>query len=114
MPKRKTKASVSPEERGKLIRLGDILPQMMARYGLQRRGNIDRIVEAWASIIAETDANYANVTQVVGFQRGTLEISVPHSAFVQELSFLQADLLARMQAAVPGEKFKKIKFLVSR
>ncbi len=114
MPKRKTRQPASPEERGKLVRLGDVLPQMFAQYGLHRRNDNDRLVEAWSNVIATVNAAYAKATHVVGFQRGTLEIAVPHNAFVQELSFVQANLLAGMRAAVPDRTFKKIKFVVVR
>jgi predicted nucleic acid-binding Zn ribbon protein len=113
MPKRKARSITATEERGKLVRLGEILPQMFARYGLHRRNDNDQLVEAWSAAIAKVNPAYVKVTQVVGFQRSTLEIAVPHSAFVQELSFVQQDLLTEIQKAVPERKFKKIKFVVA-
>ncbi len=112
MSKRRPRAHFSPSDRGKLVRLGDILPQMFAQYGLQRRNDNDALLEAWAAVVAALCPSYAKVTQVVGFQRGTLEIAVPHNAFAQELSFVQAELLAEMQKIVPDRKIRKMKFVI--
>jgi len=105
--KRKTAFSV-PSNVG-IARLGDILPQLIAKYGLQQRKNIEKIAQVWRETVGEP---FGSVTRVVGLKRGTLEIAVPHNAFVQELSFRQAELIAGVQADVAEEKIKKIKFVV--
>jgi len=89
-----------------LARLGDILPQLMAKYGLHRRQNIDEISDAWKAAVG---VPYAAMTHVVGLSRGTLQVAVRHPAFVQELSFRQAELLQTMRTVLPDEKIRKIK-----
>ncbi len=91
------------------VRLGDVLPQLIARYGIQRRRNVEQIDAAWKTAVGPP---FDAVSRVVGLSRGTLEISVPHTAFVQELSFRQKELLRAMQTALPEETIKKIKFSV--
>lgn len=109
MAKRKSRASSQSGQTAGVVRLGEVLPQLIARYGLQRRKDVEGLAEAWHEAVGEP---YAARTRVVGLTRGTLEIAVPHGAFVQELSFRRAELLAAMQAATVGEQVKKIKFVV--
>ncbi len=92
-----------------IVRVGDVLPQLIAKYGLQQRRNLERIEEVWRAAVGEP---YASVTRIIGLRRGTLEVAVPHSAFVQELSFRRQELLAAMQKTLADEKIKKIKFTV--
>lgn len=108
MKRKKRVSSPSTHETG-IVRLGDVLPQLIAKYGVQQRRDVEQIEEAWRSVIGEP---YASVGRVVGLSRGTLEIALPHNAFVQELSFRQTELLVEIRAALPGEKIRKIKFVV--
>lgn len=91
------------------VRLADVLPQLIARYGIQRNRNIEALAVAWSEAV---EPPFDAVTRVVGLSRGTLEIMVPHTAFVQELSFRQKELLEKIRASVTDEKIKKIKFVV--
>lgn len=106
----KQPASRSTVKKEGIVRLGDLLPQLIARYGIQQRRDVEHLVRAWQEAVGDP---YASITRVVGLKRGTLEIAVPHNAFVQELSFRQKELLASMQASVLDEKITRIKFVVS-
>lgn len=108
MKKRKKKAFRSSPSAG-MSRLGDLLPQLVVKFGIQKKRDIEQLAEAWKKTVGEP---YDAVSRVVGLNRGVLEISVPHNAFVQELSFRQAELLTAMRTAVPDEKINKIKFVV--
>jgi predicted nucleic acid-binding Zn ribbon protein len=105
----KRKTAFSASSNVGIARLGDVLPQLIAKYGLQQRKNIKKIEQAWRKTVGEP---FGSVTRIIGLKRGTLEIAVPHNAFVQELSFRLAELLASVQADVAEEKIKKIKFTV--
>ena len=94
---------------GGLSKIGDLLPQLIVRYGLQRRRNLEQIQEAWRKAIGE---QYANVTHVSTLYRGTLTIKVPHSAFAQELLFRHSELIDTLGTLVKDEKIKKIRFVV--
>ena len=89
-----------------LAKLGDVLPQLMTKYGLHRRQNVDEISDVWKAAVGSP---YDEMTSVVGLSRGTLQVTVRHPAFVQELSFRQAELLQTIQTALPDEKIKRIK-----
>jgi predicted nucleic acid-binding Zn ribbon protein len=104
MAKRKTHSSVSG-----MAKIGDLMPQLIVRYGLHRRRNIERIEEAWRQVVGKP---YAAVTAVSDFTRGILTVTVPHNAFVQEFSFRQKEFLAAFAAQIQDEKIKKIRFVV--
>ena len=89
--------------------IGDLVPQLMVRYGLHRRRNLEQIEEAWRQAVGE---QFAAVTQVSKFARGTLTIKVPHNAFIQELSFRHSELIDALASLVKDEKIKKIRFEV--
>ncbi|MDR3196492.1 MAG: DUF721 domain-containing protein [Planctomycetaceae bacterium] len=106
--KKKTAFSASPKVG--VVHVADILPQLITKYGLQNQRNIEQITRIWRETVGEP---YGSVTRAVGLKSGTLEIAVPHHAFVQELSFRQSELLAGIQTALAEEKIKRIKFVVA-
>jgi predicted nucleic acid-binding Zn ribbon protein len=99
----------SPSNVG-VVRVADVLPQLIAKYGLQKQRNIEQITLIWRETVGEP---YGSVTRVIGLKSGTIEIAVPHHAFVQELSFRQSELLTGLKTALPEEKIKRIKFAVT-
>ena len=89
--------------------IGDLMPQLIVRYGLHRRRNLEQIEEAWRQAVGE---QYAAVTEVAKLHRGTLTIKVPHNAFIQELSFRNTELVDALAASLTDEKINKIRFVV--
>ncbi|MDR2116447.1 MAG: DUF721 domain-containing protein [Planctomycetaceae bacterium] len=106
--KKKTTFHASPNIG--VVHVADILPQLITKYGLQNQRNIEQITRIWRETIGEP---FGAVTRAVGLKSGTLEIAVPHHAFVQEISFRKSELLANLQTALPEEKIKRIKFIVA-
>ena len=98
-----------PKRDGGLSRIGDLLPQLIVKYGLHRRRNLEQIEGAWRQAVGE---QYAAVTQVTKLYRGTLTIKVPHNAFMQELSFRHSELIDALGILLQDEKIKKIRFEV--
>jgi len=92
-----------------VAKIGDLIPQLIVRYGLHRRRNLEQIEEAWRQAVGE---RYAAVTEVSKLYRGTLTIKVPHNAFIQELSFRHTELVDSLVALLPDEKIKKIRFVI--
>lgn len=92
-----------------MVRIAEVLPRLIAKYGIQQRAKIDEINSVWKEIIGEP---YASVTRVIAINRGQLEIAVPHNAFVQELSFRQAEFLEKLRPVTGNAKIKKLKFVV--
>jgi len=92
-----------------IAKIGDLLPQLIVKYGLHRRRNLEQIEEAWRQAVGE---QFAAITQVEKLHRGTLTIKVPHNAYVQELSFRQSELVDVLATSIESEKIKKIRFVV--
>lgn len=91
-----------------LVKIGDVLPQLIARYGIHQMRNVEAMQTAWTEQLEEP---FASATKLVGISRGTLQIVVPHVAFIQELSFREKELLQKMRTAFPEEKIKKIRYI---
>ncbi|MDR1962944.1 MAG: DUF721 domain-containing protein [Planctomycetaceae bacterium] len=106
----KRKTDFRSSSNGGIVRLADVLPQLITKYGLQKPRNIEQMTQVWRKTVGEP---YGSVTRVIGLKSGTVEIAVPHHAFVQELSFRQSELLAGLQTALAEEKIKRIKFVVA-
>jgi predicted nucleic acid-binding Zn ribbon protein len=94
---------------GGVSKIGDILPELMVRYGLHRRQNLEQIEEAWRQTVGE---QYAAFTQIEKLQRGTLTIKVAHNALIQEFLFRHSELVDTLAALIEGEKIKQIRFVV--
>lgn len=56
-----------------------------------------RAVELWGEVVGESIANHS---KAVRFKEGRLIVEVESSVWVQELSYLRADILRRMNAAL--------------
>jgi len=95
--------------RAGVAKIGDVLPQLIVRYGLHRRQNLEQIEEAWRQAVGE---QYAAVMQVTKLHRGTLTIKVPHNAYIQELSFRHSELIDTLATLLKDDKIKKIRYEV--
>jgi predicted nucleic acid-binding Zn ribbon protein len=107
--KRKKRSKTVPLPKG-VTQVGDIVPYLMVKYGLQQHRNIERIETVWCESVG---AEFASFSRVRSVSRGTLEIAVPHNALIQELSFRKDALLLSMQTALPEERIKRLKFVVN-
>ncbi|MDR2761321.1 MAG: DUF721 domain-containing protein [Planctomycetaceae bacterium] len=106
--KRKFTSPEMPPRTG-VVHIADMIPQLISRFGIQKRRNFEHIIRAWNSAVGEP---FDSLTSVVELKRGTLTIAVKHNAFVQELSFRQDELLKSLQTNITDEKIKKIKWIV--
>ena len=92
---------------GGLSRIGDVLPQLIVRYGLHRPRNLEHIEEVWRRAVGEQCAPFTSISKL---QRGTLTIKVSHNAFMQELNFRQKELAETLAEQLPDEIIKRIRF----
>jgi len=95
------------------VRIGEIIPQIFARYGVHRQLDHDALVQAWMEAVAPwlPDSLHGK-TEPGNVKRGTLEVRVQHAAVVQELYFHEKEILATLRQKVPERKIHKIRFLV--
>ncbi|MGL6226585.1 MAG: DUF721 domain-containing protein [Thermoguttaceae bacterium] len=113
MPKkRRMSTSLSAQPIGP-VRIGEILPQLMSRYGFQRHKANEEIQNVWNSVVAEFLPSSLCPHALLGdVRRGVLTVKVEHVALVQELSLYEPQLVEEIQRRLPDTKIKRIKFSV--
>ena len=95
------------------VRIGEIIPQMFARYGMHRQLDHDALLQAWAEAVApHLPVSLQGISEPRNVKRGTLDVRVPHAAIVQELLFLEKEILETLNSKIPERKIRKIRFLV--
>ena len=95
------------------VRVGEVIPQIFARYGVHRQLESDAMVQAWTEAVAPyLPDSLQGVSEPGNIKRGTLEVRVQHAAVVQELYFHEKEILATLGQKIPQRKIKKIRFLV--
>lgn len=90
-------------------RVGNVLAELMARYGIARVQSTQALEAAWRSAAGELLGQY---TRVGTLRRGKLEVITANSTLVQELSFQKTSLLAALAKALPDERINDLRFRV--
>ena len=88
-------------------RIGDVLPAVLRDLGLQARFNERQVVDKWAMVVGPELARRSRALRCDG---DTLLVHVDHGAWMQEMHFIEKDLLAKMRAACPDVKLVRIRF----
>src|SRR3954469_15697813 len=92
-------------------RIGDILSQLMARRGYARTMAADNYAEAWQAAVGEKLVKFTRAGQI---RRNVLEVIVANSTMLQELGFQKAAILAKLQALLPDENLRDLKFKIGQ
>ena len=90
-------------------KIADVLSDLMARRGYARQQSSDDLSSAWRQAAGELFAQHSRVGLV---RHGRLEVTVTHSALVQELTFQKAAILAHLRAALPRQQINDLRFRV--
>ena len=88
-------------------RIGDVLPNVLRDLGLQTRFNERRVVDSWARVVGP---ELARRSRALRCDNGTLVVHVDHGAWMQEMHFIEKELLAKLRAACPGVNLARIRF----
>jgi|SRR5687767_4347909 predicted nucleic acid-binding Zn ribbon protein len=88
-------------------RVGDVLPAVLRDLGLQTRFNERQLVDKWATVVGP---ELAQRSRALRCENGTLVVRVDHGAWMQELHFIEKDLLTRLRAACPDVNLQRIRF----
>ncbi|MGD8414520.1 MAG: DUF721 domain-containing protein [Candidatus Latescibacterota bacterium] len=91
----------------KFTKVGELLPSILSRLGLEQRFKEQKILALWPTIVGDELASRTQATRV---DRGVLHVRVDHGAWMQELHFMEKELLRKLRAQAPGVKLKKIQF----
>jgi len=95
------------------VRIGEIIPQIFARYGIHRQLDHDSLIQAWSEAVApHLPDSLRGISLPGSIKRGTLEVQVQHAAIIQELIFHTNEILTTLREKLPECKIRKIRFLV--
>ncbi len=78
----------------------------LAKMGLTDQARLLRISQAWRHAVGP---EIAARSEPLSFRRGVLVVKMANAAWQNEMTFLKADLLARLNAALGGETVRDIK-----
>ncbi len=89
--------------------LGELVREFMEVSGLSRRAEQAHVEAAWRKVAGP---EVASRTRLLGVKRYVVTIEVGSPALLSELSgFKKADLTRRMQAELPDQLVKELKFV---
>jgi predicted nucleic acid-binding Zn ribbon protein len=91
----------------KMTRIGDVLPSVLRRLGLEQRFREQAVLNLWADVVGPEIAARTRASRI---DKGVLHIRVDHGAWIQELHFIEKDLLRKLRAAAPGVELQRIRF----
>lgn len=91
--------------------VGGVLKRVVEQLGLESSLNGWRAVDAWSRIVGPRIARH---TQCVGFSEGTLRVEVASAPWMHELSYLERDLVQRMNRALGAGTVRQVRFVVPR
>jgi hypothetical protein len=88
----------------------EVLSRLFVARGWGRRQGRLHLERAWAEAVG---SEYEDDTRILGFKRGILEIEVASAVLMQELAhYHKRRLLRALQAKLPGETIKDVRFRV--
>lgn len=90
-------------------RPADILGQLMARKGYAQTETANELEATWNDIVG---SKWQAKTKVGSIRQGVLEIIVSNSAVNQQLEFKKKKILAELQAQLPKNNLKNLRFRV--
>jgi hypothetical protein len=93
------------------VRLSSLLEQTLARIGLDRRLDDYRVWQAWDEVVGRTISRNAQPVRLDGTR---LVVTVRSSTWLQELSLLQRELIARLNEWMGREVVRELFFVVGR
>lgn len=98
-------------ERGEPQPIGNIVAELMARRGLSRTRTAEECEAAWREAVGPW---LADQTRLGAFRGGKLEVMAAHSALLQELGFIKAEIIAKLNAHLPGAPVVDLRFRVGK
>jgi len=88
-------------------RIGNILPELMARRGFARVQSTEQYEAAWQEAAGHLATQYTRVGQL---RRGALEVIVANSTLIQEFTFRKKDLLKTLERLLPDQGVRDLRF----
>jgi predicted nucleic acid-binding Zn ribbon protein len=101
-------SSEDPDRRRGPRKLGEVMPQLMARRGYGRLLSHDEFQEAWQAV----SGVLMQQSRPGQLRRGVLEIIVNNSVVMQELTFQKRSLLRQLNERLPHQPIRDLRFTV--
>ena len=89
--------------------IGKVLAQVVIKNRYACNDSNAALTEAWKKIVGQP---FGDRSQPTGIKRGKFEVTVAHSAIVQELSFDQTRIVRELQKAFPETKITGVRYRV--
>lgn len=93
------------------VPLGDVLRRFLDQQGFAKRVGQATAMEAWPSVVGPAVA--AAARPLVVTSDGTLIVAVRSSAWMNELSLMERDLLEALNRANPSAPLTKIRWQIA-
>jgi predicted nucleic acid-binding Zn ribbon protein len=93
------------------VPLGDVLRRFLDQQGLAKRVGQATAMEAWPGVVGPAVA--AAARPLVVTSDGTLIVAVRSSAWMNELSLMERDLLEALNRANPSAPLTKIRWQIA-
>jgi predicted nucleic acid-binding Zn ribbon protein len=92
-------------------KVGDILPGVMKGLGLDAKIREAEFVKQWGVIVGKT---VAARSKPIAIRDGVLLIEVENNAWMQEIRYLQRDIIEKVRRAYPELGVKGLRLLLER
>jgi len=92
-------------------KIGEVLPQLMARRGYADVQRLSALERAWNSAAGSVFVKHSRVARTRG---GVVEVIVRNSAMLQELTFRKATLVRALAGELSGEAVSDLKFRIGQ
>ena len=92
-------------------KIGEILPQLMARRGYAEQQQNNVLEKAWLTAVGGTFAKHTRVGRIRG---GVMEVIVRNSTILQELTFRKTQLVQALASELSGNKVSDLKFRIGQ
>jgi predicted nucleic acid-binding Zn ribbon protein len=89
--------------------MGSVIAGLLARRGYAQVSVRDETQRAWATTVGD---DFAGFTRAGNVRRGELEVFVQDSTVLQELTFIKAELLKKIAAALPDRNITKLRLKI--
>ncbi|MBI3015188.1 MAG: DUF721 domain-containing protein [Candidatus Tectomicrobia bacterium] len=99
------------EKRGRFIRLGEILENSCSRLGFDQDLRQYKIQKIWPQAVG---GPIAAISRVAGVKGQMLFIEVADPVWLQELHFLQDQILEKLRRFPEGEKISRLFFRIGK
>ncbi len=94
----------------RFARIGDILPAVLKSAGLEQRLRDQEILTIWPTVVGEA---IAARTAAVKMDNGVLHVQVDHSVWLQEIYFMEKEILRKLGETAPHIECRKIRLSVA-